>query len=85
MDSALVSPTSFRGETSSGVAKCLGPVITYPGLNFNPGLFVFLSKALSRIIFSIPFRVSSHQSVAKENFKKQIWFKTEICFLSSHI
>ena len=28
---------------------------------------VFLSKALSRIIFSIPFGVSNHQIVIKEN------------------
>ena len=36
----------------------LGPVVrtplsANPGLNFNPGLFFFLSKALTRIIFSI--------------------------------
>ena len=44
------------------------PVSANPGLNFiNPGLFFFLSKALSRINVSIIFRVSSHQIVAKEN------------------
>ena len=43
------------------------PVSTNPGLNFNPGFFFFLSKALSRIIFSIIFRVSNHQIVGKEN------------------
>ena len=80
MDSALVSPTSFRGETSSGVAKCLGPVITYPGLNFNPGLFFFLSKAISRIIFAILFRVSSHQIVSKENLKSKFGLKTKFAF-----
>ena len=42
-------------------------VITNPGLNFNPECFIFLSKALSRIIFSILFRVSNHQIVGKEN------------------
>ena len=36
-------------------------------LNVNPGFFFFLSKALSRIIFSILLRVSSHQVVGKEN------------------
>ena len=36
-------------------------------LNFNPGFFFFLSKALSWIIFSILFRVSNHQIVGKEN------------------
>ena len=50
----------------------LGPVVQTPvstnqGLNFNPGLFFFLSKALSRIIFSILFRVSNHPIVGKEN------------------
>ena len=29
------------------------PVSANPGLYFNPGFFIFLSKALSRIIFSI--------------------------------
>ena len=29
------------------------PVSANPGLNFNPGFFFFLSKALSRIISSI--------------------------------
>ena len=72
MDSALVSPTSFQGENSSGIAKCLGPVVRTPvgtnlGLNFNPDFFFFLSKALSLIIFSIPFRVSNHQIEGKEN------------------
>ena len=43
------------------------PVSANPGLNFNPGFFFFLSKALSRIIFSVLFRVSSHQIVGKEN------------------
>ena len=36
-------------------------------LNVNPGFFFFLSKALSRIIFSILLRVSSHQVLGKEN------------------
>ena len=36
-------------------------------LNFNPGFFIFLSKALSQIIFSFLFRVSNYQIVAKEN------------------
>ena len=50
----------------------LGPIIRTPvsanlGLNFNPGFLIFLSKALSRIIFSILFRASNHQIVGKEN------------------
>ena len=43
------------------------PVNTNPGLKFNPGFFFFLSKALSRIIFSIFFSISNHQIVGKEN------------------
>ena len=54
------------------VFKTLGPVVrtpvnVNPGLNFNPGFFFFLSKALSRIVFSIHFRVSNHPIVDKEN------------------
>ena len=43
------------------------PVSANPGLNFNPGFFFCLSKALSQIIFSILFRVSNHQIVGKDN------------------
>ena len=43
------------------------PVSVNPGLNFNPGFFIFLSKALSQIIFSFLFRVSNYQIVGKEN------------------
>ena len=49
-----------------------GPVVRMqvsanPGLNFNPGSFIFLSKALFQVIFSFRFRVSNHQIVGKEN------------------
>ena len=43
------------------------PVSANPGLNFNPGFFFFLSKALSRIIFSILFKISNHHIEGKEN------------------
>ena len=43
------------------------PVSTNQGLNFNPAFFFLLSKALSRIIFCILFRVSNHQIVGKKN------------------
>ena len=51
----------------------MGPVVRMlvsanPGLNFNLSFFFFLSEALSRIILSIPFRVSNHQIVGKENY-----------------
>ena len=53
-------------------AKHQGPAVRMlvsanPGWNFNPGFFFFLSKALSRIVFSILFRVSDQQIVGKEN------------------
>ena len=60
--------TQAKGETSI----LQGPVVrtrvsANPGLNFNRGFFFFLSKALSRIIFSIFFSISNHQIVGKEN------------------
>ena len=68
--------------------RALGPVVrtpisTDPGLNFNPGFFFFLSKAHSRIIFSIFFRISNHQIVEREN-STELAFKAlisefEIC------
>ena len=50
----------------------LGPVVRTPvstnlRLNFNPGFFFLLSKALSRISFFILFRISNHQIVGREN------------------
>ena len=44
------------------------PVSANPGLNFNLGLFFFSSKAISRKIFSILFRVINHQIVDKKNY-----------------
>ena len=54
------------------VKKAQGPVVrrpisANPGLNFNPSLFFFSSKAFSRTIFSILFRVANHQIVDKKN------------------
>ena len=58
------------------ISVCLsefqGPAVRTPvsanlGLNFYPGFFFLLSKALSRIVFSILFRVSNHQIIGKEN------------------
>ena len=43
------------------------PVSANPGLNFNPGLFFFSSKAFSLKIFSILFRVANRQIVDKKN------------------
>ena len=49
------------------------PITANPGLNFNLGFFVFCSKTFSRIIFSILFRASNHQTVYRKN-------KTEFAF-----
>ena len=59
-------------EKTSFLCIPQGPVVRKPvsanlGLNFNLGFFFLLSKAVSRIIFSILFRVSNHQIVGKEN------------------
>ena len=63
----------FGPETLPGLSRNgpQGPVVrtpvsANPELNFNPDFFFFLSKALSRIIFSFLFRASSHQIVGKE-------------------
>ena len=65
----------------------LGPVVRTPvnanlRLNFNPGFFFLLSKALSRIIFFIVFRVSNHQIVGKE-IKLNLLFK--LSYLNSNL
>ena len=57
------------------------PVSANLGLNINPGSFFVLSKALSRIIFSILFRVSNHQIVGKR-IKLNLLFK--LSYLSSN-
>ena len=44
-----------------------GRLALNPGLNFNPGLFFFPSKAFSLKIFSILFRVANRQIVDKKN------------------
>ena len=56
-----------------------------PGLNFNPGFFFFCSQALSRIIFSILFRTSTHQIVGKKNTTEFAFkaFISELKFRSS--
>ena len=43
------------------------PVSANLVLNFNLGFFLLLRKVVSRIIFSILFRVSNHQIGGKEN------------------
>ena len=60
---STLSETGF--ENQGPVVRT--PVTTNPGLNFNPAFFFLLSKALSRVIFSILFRVSSHQIVGKKS------------------
>ena len=52
----------FKAMTSSLILGLVVqmPVSSNPGLNFNPGFFLFSSKALSWITFYILFRVSNH-------------------------
>ena len=57
------------------------PVSANPGLNFNPGFFFFSSKAFSRKIFSILFRVFNHQIVEKR-IKLNLHFK--LSYLNSN-
>ena len=63
--SALTLPWEQSFDSQGPVVRT--PVSANPGLKFNQGFFFFLSKALSRIISSILFRVSSHQTVGKDN------------------
>ena len=62
---AYLYKTCVKQNTQASVVRT--PVSANPGLNFNSGFFSFLSKALSRILFFILFRVSNHQIVGKEN------------------
>ena len=60
--------STFLPNVWLGLLHLLGPVVRTSvsanlGLNFNPGFFFLLSKALFRIIFSILFRLSE----GKEN------------------
>ena len=56
----------FSMRKQSPDFRSQGPVVRMP-VSTNPGLNFFLSKALCRIIFSVLFKVSSHQIVGKEN------------------
>ena len=50
-----------------------------PGLDFNPGVFFFSSKAFSRIIFSILFRVANRQIVEwTRRIKLNLLFKLSL-------
>ena len=69
-------PTIVSGKSLLGTRRFVAigqglvdrrPISANPGLNFNPGLFFFSSKAFSRTIFSIIFRVANHQIVDKKN------------------
>ena len=57
------------------------PIIFFsakPWLNFNPDLSFFCSKAFCRTIFSILFRVSSHQILDKKSSAKFSFFSFHI-------
>ena len=63
----IVEIFNIVGKSSRLGSVVRRPIIANPGLNFNPGLFFFSSKAFSRTIFSILFRVANHQIVDKNN------------------
>ena len=63
----LVDPPLLIFQFSNLGPVVRRPISANPGLNFNPGLFFFSSKAFSRTIFSILFRVANHQTVNKKN------------------
>ena len=56
---------SFRKDQGPVVRR---PISANPGLNYNPDLSFFSSKAFSRTILSILFRVANHQIVDKKNW-----------------
>ena len=68
----------FASETWILGPVVLRPISTKPGLNLNPGLFFFSSKAFSRRIFSSLFRLANHQIVDKKNETEFAFFKAFI-------
>ena len=76
-----------RRRSTTTKKKHRGPVVrrpisANPGLNFNPGPLFFSSKAFSRTIFSILFRVANHQIVDKK-IKLNLLFK--LLYLNSNL
>ena len=65
--SVKCAPAHLHFERLSSRPVVRTPVSTNSGLDFKPGFF-FLSKVLSRTIFSILYRVSNNQIVGKENY-----------------
>ena len=66
LDGMPVRPSAGSHLYTSGPAV-RRPIGANPGLDLNPDFCFFLSKAFSRTIFSILFRVSYHQIVDKKN------------------
>ena len=60
-------PNKMRGKPTPQGRVVRRPVSANPGLNFNPDLFFFSSKAFFLKIFSILFRVANRQIVDKKN------------------
>ena len=56
------------------IAVVRRPISPKLRLNFNPGIFLFYSKAFSSIIFSILLRSSNHH-VADKSTKLNLLFK----------
>ena len=63
----IVEIFNIVGKSSRLGSVFRRPISANPGLNFNPGLFFFSTKAFSRTVFSILFRVANHQIVDKNS------------------
>ena len=84
--SDLTTPQPCKSGVFEKSPKILGPVVrrlisANPGLNFNLGLFFFSSKAFSRTIFSILFRVANPKLLTKR-IKLNMLFK--LSYLNSN-
>ena len=84
--SDLTTPQPCKSGVFEKSPKILGPVVrrlisAIPGLNFNLGLFFFSSKAFSRTIFSILFRVANPKLLTKR-IKLNMLFK--LSYLNSN-
>ena len=85
--SDLTTPQPCKSGVFEKSPKILGPVVrrlisANPGLNFNLGLFFFSSKAFSRTIFSILFRVANPKLLTKR-IKLNMLFK--LSYLNSNL
>ena len=81
--------STFLPNVWLGLLHLLGPVVRTSvsanlGLNFNPGFFFLLPKALFRIIFSILFRVSEYPIIKLKATKIKLNLLFKLSYLSSN-